>query len=139
MLPRDLSDAIMMRSQQALACKSDGFLPPGHFDQVFSAHGTRMILLVSMTFVIGLMNFAVPLQLGSPGVAFPRLNAVSFCLTATGTLRINISLVVGEFPRTGWLPYPRCRSLPTRPAPSSTSTSGRSRYPAWVPCCRASS
>jgi cytochrome o ubiquinol oxidase subunit 1 len=59
-----------------------------------------------MPFVIGLMNFVVPLQLGVRDVAFPTLNSTSFWLTATGALLVNISLVVGEFARTGWLPYP---------------------------------
>ena len=106
MLMRGFSDAIMMRTQQALAYNAPGFLPPDHYDQIFSAHGTLMIFFVSMPFVIGLMNFAVPLQLGVRDVAFPTLNSVSFWLTATGALLVNISLVVGEFARTGWLPYP---------------------------------
>jgi cytochrome o ubiquinol oxidase subunit 1 len=52
------------------------------------------------------MNFVVPLQLGIRDVAFPTLNSVGFWLTATGALLVNISLVVGEFARTGWLPFP---------------------------------
>jgi cytochrome o ubiquinol oxidase subunit 1 len=106
MLLRGFSDAIMMRSQQALAFQSSGYLPPEHYDQIFSAHGTLMIFFVAMPFVIGLMNFVMPLQLGIRDVAFPTLNSVSFWLTATGALLVNISLVVGEFARTGWLPYP---------------------------------
>jgi cytochrome o ubiquinol oxidase subunit 1 len=106
MLIRGFSDAVMMRSQQAVAFDSPGYLPPEHYDQVFSAHGTIMIFFAAMPFVIGLMNFAVPLQLGVRDVAFPTLNSVSFWLTATGALLVNISLVVGEFARTGWLPYP---------------------------------
>jgi cytochrome o ubiquinol oxidase subunit I len=106
MLLRGFTDAIMMRSQQAFAYKSPGFLPPEHYDQIFSAHGTLMIFFVAMPFVIGLMNVVVPLQLGARDVAFPTLNSVSFWLTATGALLVNISLVVGEFARTGWLPYP---------------------------------
>jgi cytochrome o ubiquinol oxidase subunit 1 len=106
MLLRGFSDAIMMRSQQALAFHSEGYLPPEHYDQIFSAHGTLMIFFVAMPFVIGLMNFVVPLQLGVRDVAFPTLNSVGFWLTATGALLVNISLVVGEFARTGWLPYP---------------------------------
>lgn len=105
MLLRGFVDAIMMRTQQALAIHGQGYLPPEHYDQVFSAHGTIMIFFAAMPFVIGLMNFAVPLQLGIRDVAFPTLNSVSFWLTATGALLVNISLVVGEFARTGWLPY----------------------------------
>ncbi len=106
MLLRGFADAIMMRSQQALAFHSEGYLPPEHYDQIFSAHGTLMIFFVAMPFVIGLMNFVMPLQLGIRDVAFPTLNSVSLWLTATGALLVNISLVVGEFARTGWLPYP---------------------------------
>ena len=106
MLLRGFSDAIMMRSQQALAFHSEGYVPPDHYDQIFSAHGTIMIFFVAMPFVIGLMNFVMPLQLGIRDVAFPTLNSVSFWLTATGALLINVSLVVGNFARTGWLPFP---------------------------------
>jgi cytochrome o ubiquinol oxidase subunit 1 len=115
MLLRGFSDAIMMRSQQALAFQSPGYLPPEHYDQIFSAHGTLMIFFVAMPFVIGLMNFAVPLQLGVRDVAFPTLNSVSFWLTATGALLVNVSLVVGEFARTGWLPYPPLSELKYSP------------------------
>src|ERR1700689_345559 len=107
MLLRGFSDAIMMRSQLALAAgHAQGYLTPEHYDQVFSAHGTIMIFFVAMPFVIGLMNFAVPLQLGVRDVAFPVLNNVSFWLTASGVLLVNLSLFVGEFARTGWLAYP---------------------------------
>jgi len=106
MLLRGFIDALMMRSQQALAFHSEGYLPPDHYDQIFSAHGTLMIFFVAMPFVIGLMNLVVPLQLGIRDVAFPTLNSVSLWLTATGALLVNISLVVGEFARTGWLPFP---------------------------------
>jgi cytochrome o ubiquinol oxidase subunit 1 len=112
MLVRGFSDAIMMRSQQALAAAGAlGYLPPEHYDQIFSAHGTIMIFFVAMPFVVGLMNFAVPLQLGVRDVAFPVLNSVSFWLTATGVLLVNLSLFVGEFARTGWLAYPPLSEL----------------------------
>jgi cytochrome o ubiquinol oxidase subunit 1 len=107
MLVRGFADGLMMRTQLALAANgAPGYLPPEHYDQVFSAHGTIMIFFVAMPFVIGLMNFAVPLQLGVRDVAFPVLNSVSFWLTAAGVLLVNMSLVVGEFSRTGWLAYP---------------------------------
>ena len=115
MLLRGFSDALLMRSQQALAFNSPGFLPPDHYNQVFTAHGTMMIFFVAMTFVIGLMNYVVPLQLGARDVAFPVLNSVGFWLTATGALLVNISLVVGEFGRTGWLPYPPLSELTYSP------------------------
>jgi cytochrome o ubiquinol oxidase subunit I len=115
MLLRGFIDAIMMRSQQALAYHAPGYLPPHHFDQIFSAHGTIMIFFAAMPIIIGLMNFVVPLQLGVRDVAFPTLNSTSFWLTATGALLVNISLVVGEFAQTGWLPYPPLSELPFSP------------------------
>jgi cytochrome o ubiquinol oxidase subunit 1 len=115
MLLRGFIDAIMMRSQQALAFQAPGYLPPEHYDQIFSAHGTLMIFFVAMPFVIGLMNIVVPLQLGARDVAFPTLNSVSLWLTATGALLVNVSLVVGEFARTGWLAYPPLSELAYSP------------------------
>ena len=115
MLLRGFVDALMMRSQQALALHSQGFLPPEHYNQIFSAHGTLMIFFVAMPFVSGLMNFVAPLQLGVRDVAFPTLNSVGFWLTATGALLVNISLVVGEFARTDWLPYPPLSELAYSP------------------------
>ena len=115
MLLRGFSDAILMRAQQALAMNAPGYLTPEHYNQIFSAHGTMMIFFVAMPFVIGLMNFVVPLQLGARDVAFPTLNSVGFWLTATGALLVNISLFVGEFARTGWLPYPPLSELSYSP------------------------
>ena len=116
MLLRGFVDALMMRSQQALAAGgAPGYLPPDHYDQIFSAHGTIMIFFMAMPFMIGLMNFALPLQLGVRDVAFPTLNSVSLWLTASGVLLTNISLVVGEFARTGWLAYPPLSELKFSP------------------------
>jgi len=116
MLVRGFIDALMMRSQLALAAgHAPGYLPPAHYDQIFSAHGTIMIFFVGMTFMVGLMNFAVPLQIGARDVAFPVLNSVSFWLTAAGVLLVNVSLVVGEFARTGWLAYPPLSELAFSP------------------------
>jgi cytochrome o ubiquinol oxidase subunit 1 len=116
MLLRGFIDAIMMRTQLAIAAgNAPGYLPPEHYDQIFSAHGTIMIFFMAMPFMVGLMNFVVPLQLGVRDVAFPVLNAVSFWLTATGALLVNMSLVIGEFARTGWLAYPPLSELQFSP------------------------
>ena len=115
MLMRGFVDALMMRAQQAMAFHGPGFLPPEHYNQIFSAHGTLMIFFVAMPFMVGLMNFAVPLQLGVRDVAFPTLNSTSFWLTASGALLVNVSLVIGEFARTGWLPYPPLSELAYSP------------------------
>ncbi len=116
LLLRGFIDALMMRSQLAVAAGgAQGYLPPEHYDQIFSSHGTIMIFFMAMPFMIGLMNFVVPLQLGVRDVAFPVLNSVSFWLTASGALLVNISLVVGEFARTGWLAYPPLSELQFSP------------------------
>ncbi|ABR63175.1 cytochrome o ubiquinol oxidase subunit I [Sinorhizobium medicae] len=107
MLLRGFSDAIMMRLQQAMAFGgSEGYLPPHHYDQIFTAHGVIMIFFMAMPFVTGLMNFVVPLQIGARDVSFPFLNNFSFWMTAAGAAIIMLSLFVGEFARTGWLAYP---------------------------------
>src|ERR1700684_535046 len=116
LLLRGFIDAIMMRTQLAIAAGgAQGYLPPEHYDQIFSAHGTIMIFFMAMPFLVGLMNFVVPLQLGVRDVAFPVLNAISFWLTASGALLVNVSLVVGEFARTGWLAYPPLSELQFSP------------------------
>jgi cytochrome o ubiquinol oxidase subunit I len=112
MLLRGFTDAIMMRAQQAIAAGgAQGYLPPDHFDQIFSAHGTIMIFFMAMPILIGLMNFVVPLQLGIRDVAFPTLNSVSLWLTASGILLINLSLVIGDFSKAGWVGYPPLSEL----------------------------
>ena len=115
MLLRGFVDAIMMRTHQAVAFHSPGYLPPHHYDQIFSAHGTIMIFFAAMPIIIGLMNFVAPLQLGMRDVAFPTLNSTGFWLTASGALLVNISLVIGEFSGAGWLPYPPLSELPYSP------------------------
>ena len=75
MLLRGFSDALLMRVHQAMAFgDSAGFLPPDHYDQIFTAHGDIMIFFVAMPFVVGVMNYIVPLQIGARDVAFPFLN-----------------------------------------------------------------
>ncbi|HEV7617882.1 MAG TPA: cytochrome o ubiquinol oxidase subunit I [Burkholderiaceae bacterium] len=115
MLLRGFSDAIMMRSQLALAYISPGYLPPHHYDQIFTAHGVIMIFFMAMTFMIGLMNIIVPLQIGARDVAFPFLNSLSFWMTVASVMLINLSLVVGEFAQTGWLAYPPLSELQFSP------------------------
>jgi cytochrome o ubiquinol oxidase subunit 1 len=116
MLLRGFSDAIMMRAQQAVAAGgAQGYLPPEHFNQIFSAHGTIMIFFVAMTLLIGLMNYLLPLMLGVRDVAFPTLNSVSFWLTAAGVLLTNISLFVGEYSQAGWMAYPPLSELQFSP------------------------
>ena len=107
MLLRGFADAIMMRMQQAIAFGPvEGYLPPHHYDQIFTAHGVIMILFMVMPFIIGLFNIVLPLQIGARDVAFPFLNNFSFWLTAAGAALIMASLFIGEFATTGWMAYP---------------------------------
>ncbi|VVE69073.1 cytochrome o ubiquinol oxidase subunit I [Pandoraea captiosa] len=107
MLLRGFADAAMMRMQQAVSFGDNmGYLPPHHYDQIFTAHGVIMIFFVAMPLVTGLMNFVVPLQIGARDVAFPFLNNFSFWMTTSGAVLVMMSLFVGEFARTGWLAYP---------------------------------
>ena len=107
MLMRGFADALMMRAQQAMAFGgAEGFLPPEHYDQIFTAHGVIMIFFVAMPLVTGLMNFVVPLQIGARDVAFPFLNNFSLWMTASGAALMMASLFVGQFAATGWLAYP---------------------------------
>ena len=107
MLLRGFADALLMRSQQSIAFgENQGYLPPHHYDQVFTAHGVIMIFFMAMPFVTGLMNFVVPLQIGARDVAFPFLNNFSFWMTVGGAVIVMASLFVGEFARTGWLAFP---------------------------------
>jgi cytochrome o ubiquinol oxidase subunit 1 len=116
MLLRGFSDAIMMRTQQAMASDgSPGYLPPEHYDQIFTAHGVIMIFFMAMPLVVGLMNVVVPLQIGARDVAFPFLNALSFWLFVAGAMLVNVSLAVGEFARTGWVAYPPLSGLSYSP------------------------
>ncbi|MBP7352067.1 cytochrome o ubiquinol oxidase subunit I [Comamonas sp. UBA7528] len=104
MFLRGFADAAMMRLQQAMAFGDNlGYLPPHHYDQIFTAHGVIMIFFVAMPFVTGLMNYLVPLQIGARDVSFPFLNNFSFWMTTAGAVLVMISLFLGEFSTSGWL------------------------------------
>jgi cytochrome o ubiquinol oxidase subunit I len=115
MLLRGFFDAIMMRTQQAIAYNSPGYLPSDHFNQVFTAHGTIMIFFVAMPFLTGLINIVVPQQIGTRDVSFPFLNSLSLALTAAGAALVLASLVVGKFSTAGWsaiAPYSELKYTP---------------------------
>ncbi|ROU06325.1 cytochrome o ubiquinol oxidase subunit I [Lysobacter enzymogenes] len=117
MLMRGFADAIMMRMQQAMAFGDNaGFLPPHHYDQIFTAHGVIMIFFVAMPLVTGFMNYVVPLQIGARDVAFPFLNNFSFWMTACGAGLVMVSLFVGEFSTAGWLAYPPLSGIAYSPS-----------------------
>ena len=112
MLLRGFADALMMRAQQAIAANgSAGYLPPHHYDQIFTAHGVIMIFFVATPLIIGLMNVVVPLQIGARDVAFPFVNSLSFWLSAVGAVLVMMSMFVGDFAATGWVAYPPLSEL----------------------------
>lgn len=118
MLLRGFADALLMRTQQALAEGGvAGYLPPEHYNQIFSAHGTIMIIFVAMPFFIGLMNIVVPLQIGARDVAYPFLNSVSFWLTVAGAMLVMLSLGLGNFSHAGWSAYPPLSEKHYSPGP----------------------
>jgi cytochrome o ubiquinol oxidase subunit 1 len=112
MLLRGFSDVALMRTQQAIAAGTNmGYLPPEHYNQIFTAHGVIMIFFVAMPMMFALLNMAVPLQIGARDVAYPYLNSISFWLTFVGAMLCNVSLVIGDFAATGWLSYPPLAEL----------------------------
>ena len=112
MMLRGFADAIMMRTQQAIAAGGEaGYLPPHHYDQIFTAHGVIMIFFVATPLVLGLMNVIVPLQIGARDVAFPFVNSLSFWLSAMGAVLVMMSMFVGDFAATGWVAYPPLSEL----------------------------
>ncbi|MEC3768416.1 MULTISPECIES: cytochrome o ubiquinol oxidase subunit I [Cupriavidus] len=112
MLLRGFADAILMRTQQAIAYgDAAGYLPPHHYDQIFTAHGVIMIFYVATPLVVGLMNVIVPLQIGARDVAFPFVNSLSFWLSAMGAVLVMLSMFVGDFAATGWVAYPPLSEL----------------------------
>ncbi|MEJ2801069.1 cytochrome o ubiquinol oxidase subunit I [Comamonadaceae bacterium PP-2] len=116
MLLRGFADAIMMRAQLAVAGPgSEGFLPPHHYDQIFTAHGVIMIFFVATPFIVGLMNIVVPLQIGARDMAYPFLNAFSFWIFVVGVVLVMLSLGVGEFAQTGWVAYPPLSNIQFSP------------------------
>ncbi|MBE0342867.1 cytochrome ubiquinol oxidase subunit I, partial [Paenibacillus sp. 28ISP30-2] len=113
MLFRGGVDALLMRIQ--LATPDVTLLHPEHYNQIFTTHGTIMILFMAMPLMFGLFNIAVPLQIGARDVAFPFLNALSFWLFFMGAMLFNLSFVIGGSPDAGWLSYPPLSELQFSP------------------------
>ncbi|MED4080797.1 cytochrome aa3 quinol oxidase subunit I [Halalkalibacterium halodurans] len=103
MLFRGGVDAVMMRMQ--LAAPNMTFLNSQHYNEIFTTHGTIMIIFMAMPFLIGLMNVVVPLQIGARDVAFPFLNNLSFWTFFFGMALFNISFIIGGSPAAGWTSY----------------------------------
>ena len=135
MLFRGFVDAIMMRLQLALAYANPGYLPPHHYDQIFTAHGVIMIFFMAMALMIGLFNIVVPLQIGARDVAFPFLNSLSFWMTAISAILINMSLVIGEFAQTRLARVSAAvRTAVQSGRRASTTTYGACRSPVSARC-----
>ncbi len=96
--------ALLMRAE--LAHPGMQFLSPEQFNQLFTMHGTVMLLLYATPIVIGFANFVLPLQIGSPDVAFPRLNAFGYWLFLFGAL-VTLSgfITPGGAADFGWTAY----------------------------------
>lgn len=103
MLFRGGVDAVMMRAQTAVP--ENSFLNAAEYNEVFTTHGVVMIFFMAMAFIIALMNYIVPLQIGARDMAFPRLNLLSFWLYFVGAMLFNISFVIGGSPDAGWTSY----------------------------------
>ena len=103
-------EAGVMRIQ--LVRPHNDFVSPQVFNRMFTMHGTTMIFFVAMPLVFGFANYLIPLMIGARDMAFPRLNAFSFWLTAFGGLLLYFSLVganglygAGNAPDVGWFAY----------------------------------
>src|SRR2546427_5647786 len=88
------------------------FVSPQVFNRLFTMHGTTMIFFVAMPVVFGFANYLVPLMIGARDMAFPRLNAFSFWLTAFGGMFLYFSVLganglygAGNAPDVGWFAY----------------------------------
>jgi cytochrome c oxidase subunit 1 len=103
-------EATLMRIQ--LIRPHNHFVSPEAFNQLFTMHGTTMIFFVAMPVVFGFANYLVPLMIGARDMAFPRLNAFSFWMTAFGGFLLYFSIIggyglygAGAAPDVGWFAY----------------------------------
>ena len=92
-------EAAIMRIQ--LIAPQSTFVSPQVFNRLFTMHGTTMIFFVVMPLVFGFANYLVPLMIGARDMAFPRLNAFSFWLTAFGGLPALFQLARRQRPVRG--------------------------------------
>jgi cytochrome c oxidase subunit 1 len=96
--------ALLMRVQ--LMSPDNDFISPSQYNQLFTMHGTIMLLLFATPTFVGFTNVVMPLQIGAPDVAFPRLNLLSYYLFAFGGLILVCSFVApGGSAAFGWYAY----------------------------------
>ncbi len=82
------------------------FFSPEQYNQLFTMHGTIMLLLFATPIVFAFGNYLVPLQIGAPDVAFPRLNAFAYWLYVFGgTLAVSGFITPGGAAAFGWFSY----------------------------------
>ncbi len=106
--------ALIMRSE--LAIPGMQFLSNEQYNQLFTMHGTIMLLLYATPVVFGFANFVLPLQIGAPDVAFPRLNAFSYWLYLFGALIATGGFVTpGGAADFGWTAYTPLSSAVSSP------------------------
>ena len=98
-------DAMIIRTQLAVPENNFWVFQADKYNEVFTTHGTAMIFFVATPLLIGLMNIAVPLQIGANDLAFPYLNAVSFWLFAAGAFIFNMAFFMNSAPNAGWTAY----------------------------------
>src|SRR5207302_649497 len=116
MLLRGFADAIMMRAQQAIAFgDAMGYLPPHHYDQIFTAHGVIMIFFVAMPLVTGLMNFAVPLPTGARDDGLPSPTSLTSWMACGGAAFAMRALWSAEAPRRVWSVNPALSGIIASP------------------------
>src|SRR5699024_4814041 len=96
-------EALVIRIQ--LIKPQNDFISAGFYNEMITMHGTTMIFLAGMPILIGLMNAAMPLQIGARDVAFPFLNSLSFWLFFFGGMLLNVSFLLGGAPDAGWTSY----------------------------------
>src|SRR5215469_17188457 len=103
-------EAIIMRIQLIRA--HNDFVSPQVFNRMFTMHGTTMIFFVVMPLVFGFANYLIPLMIGARDMAFPRVNAFSFWLSAFGSIFLYFSFIganglygAGNAPDVGWFAY----------------------------------
>ncbi|MGM8364254.1 cytochrome c oxidase subunit I [Virgibacillus sp. W0181] len=96
-------EAVVIRIQ--LMVPENDFVSAGFYNEMITMHGTTMIFLAGMPILIGLMNAAMPLQIGARDVAFPFLNSLGLWLFMFGGLLLNLSFLLGGAPDAGWTSY----------------------------------
>ena len=97
-------EALLIRVQLSHAEAS--IISPELYNQLFTMHGTTMVILVVMPLSAAFFNWLIPLQIGARDVAFPRLNALSLWVFVFGSILMNVSWFTGEAPNGGWFGYP---------------------------------